>query len=179
MSKVCTKCDREKPVGEFYTSSSTRGGYSYWCKECSRKTAMRHHYANRDKKNNQSKAWKAANPGYAAAYRKRIKAENPEKVFLQDRKSGLLKDYGLTIADYDHMFARQNGRCAICKQTQSSTLRGKPRMLSVDHDHSTGKIRGLLCNLCNRGIGALRDSPMLLSAAIEYLTHADSGLTCR
>lgn len=79
----------------------------------------------------------------------------------------------MTPADYDAMLASQGGRCAICGRTDEivPTQRGsgQRRRFCVDHDHDTGRVRGILCNLCNTGIGALRHDPMLLRAAIDYL----------
>lgn len=64
------------------------------------------------------------------------------------------------------MLAAQNGGCAICSTT---TPDGNARRFHVDHDHETGKIRGLLCHSCNTGIGKLRDDPDLLLSAVAYL----------
>jgi len=75
--------------------------------------------------------------------------------------------YGLTPAQYDEMLTRQDGVCAICRMGNSAYDR-----LHVDHDDRTGKIRGLLCNNCNRGIGHLKDSIPNLRAAIRYLKDA-------
>lgn len=73
-----------------------------------------------------------------------------------------------TEADYAAMHADQDGKCAIC-----STPRSR---LSVDHDHITGKNRGLLCSQCNWGLGQFRDNPQLLENAIRYLKeNADGG----
>ena len=69
--------------------------------------------------------------------------------------------YGITLADYEAMFARQGGACAICKRT------GMP--LCVDHCHRTGEVRGLLCRRCNRASGFYEDNPDLLLAAAAYL----------
>ena len=56
--------------------------------------------------------------------------------------------YGITIEDYDRMYEEQGGRCAICRTDQPG---GAGERFSVDHDHETGKVRGLLCNNCNTG----------------------------
>jgi hypothetical protein len=74
--------------------------------------------------------------------------------------------YGITLADYDRMLAAQGGCCAICG-TDAPTF-GKGHF-SVDHDHATGAVRGLLCDNCNTGIGKLRDDPAILRAALVYL----------
>lgn len=70
--------------------------------------------------------------------------------------------YGLRPGEYDARFRDQKGLCAICEQPSE-------RVLHVDHDHATGKVRGLLCTHCNRGLGAFRDSILDLRRAIEYL----------
>lgn len=90
------------------------------------------------------------------------------------RRKHTLSQVGLTIEDYDGWLAAQGGVCAICKQPEPHTN----KRLSVDHDHRTGKARGLLCSFCNPGLGMFRDSIATLSAAIEYLkrTGSYSGL---
>jgi hypothetical protein len=80
--------------------------------------------------------------------------------------------FGLEYGEYDVMLENQVGVCAICgnpetcKDSRNAT---QIRALAVDHDHETGKVRGLLCHACNRGIGSLKDDPVLLQKAIEYL----------
>lgn len=73
------------------------------------------------------------------------------------------KQFGIGLAEYNQLMTAQNGVCAICHQ------KGKQK-LAIDHDHETGKVRGLLCGPCNRGIGLLRDSADLLREAVEYLS---------
>jgi Recombination endonuclease VII len=62
-------------------------------------------------------------------------------------------------------------RCAICNQEERKVTRGKVVMLAVDHDHATGKVRGLLCHTCNVALGLLQDSPGLLANALSYVRH--------
>lgn len=75
--------------------------------------------------------------------------------------------YGLTPADLDRMHAEQGGLCAICGYPPD----GKASMaiLHVDHDHNTGKVRALLCQKCNKGLGTFRDNPAILQKAAWYL----------
>jgi hypothetical protein len=73
--------------------------------------------------------------------------------------------YGMEPADYARMLNEQGGVCAIC----SAVDRVPGRALSVDHDHTTGRVRGLLCTTCNSGVGQFYDDPALLEAAIRYL----------
>ncbi len=79
--------------------------------------------------------------------------------------------YKITPSEYSAMFSQQNGRCKICNlpETTVDTRYGRTRTLSVDHDHKTGKIRGLLCEQCNRALGMLKDNRLLLEKAILYL----------
>lgn len=77
--------------------------------------------------------------------------------------------FGLSHVDYYSILAGQNGRCLIC--ASDSPGKGHKRFL-VDHDHATGKLRGLLCTYCNTGIGMFRDRPDLMLAAIKYLNEA-------
>lgn len=83
---------------------------------------------------------------------------------------GLQKNFGLTIDDYNQILKKQNGVCAICFK-KSEKAKGRWGKLYVDHCHKTGKIRGLLCNRCNLGLGHFEDSPELLFSATNYLSH--------
>lgn len=84
----------------------------------------------------------------------------------------LQRKYGLSLGEYEKMLQNQNGHCAICGTTEFS---GKGKKPHVDHCHKTGKIRALLCNQCNVGLGAFRDSPELMEAAINYIKkHGDT-----
>lgn len=86
-----------------------------------------------------------------------------------------LKLYGLSEQQYADMLAAQGGVCAICDQDEPSAhgRTGKQFRLSVDHCHVTGRIRGLLCQKCNRAIGLLGDDAELLRKAIEYLEQME------
>lgn len=82
------------------------------------------------------------------------------------RKYYLKKLYNMSVEDYEKMLEQQNYKCAICGQHET-----QKRVLSVDHCHKTGKVRGALCAACNRGIGSLKESKEVLEAAINYLQH--------
>jgi hypothetical protein len=82
-----------------------------------------------------------------------------------NHKGNLKRKFGLTPEQYDLIYQAQGGKCAICQ-----VATGKTKKLAVDHDHKTGKIRGLLCSTCNRMIlGTLRDDITALQRAIDYL----------
>jgi Autographiviridae endonuclease VII len=81
----------------------------------------------------------------------------PERI----RDTDLRIRYGISLADYNAMHARQNGRCAICGTAEEK--------LVVDHNHTTGQVRELLCHLCNAMIGCAREDIAILTSAVAYL----------
>lgn len=97
---------------------------------------------------------------------KQTRKNKPEYYRHKRRQYGLKQSYNLTLEQYDEMLKQQNGCCAICGTDKPT---GKWSSFAVDHNHTTGEVRGLLCNECNRGIGYLKDSPELLIKASEYL----------
>lgn len=113
--------------------------------------------AHKEHKQRQNKAWKAANPERVKAIVKRYYASHPEMV-----RARRVRKYGLTYEQFAGMVSAQNGACLICREVP-------PDVLRVDHCHATGRIRGLLCRHCNTGIGMLKDSPVLVASALEYL----------
>lgn len=87
----------------------------------------------------------------------------------RNRRSLLKARYGITIEQYDAMLISQGGCCAICRT--SSVIRKNDKNFHVDHDHVTGKVRGLLCVRCNLGIGCFGDGrgTLLIDAAAAYV----------
>ena len=111
-------------------------------KAATKARAKAHYESNREEQIARKTAWNRANP--AARRRVHLKAK-----------------YGITPEDYNSMYAEQEGRCGICRDAHS--------LLVVDHDHETGRIRGLLCRKCNAAIGQLKDDPALLWRALAWL----------
>lgn len=96
--------------------------------------------------------------------------ENREKYMPTDRQAHdkyLQRTYGITIEDFDEMLEQQDGTCAICDGANADSARN--RRLTVDHDHNTEKVRGLLCFTCNTSIGKLGDTYDALQKAADYL----------
>jgi len=95
-------------------------------------------------------------------------ADNTERAGDNRRRHNLGK-YNLTVDEYNSMLASQGGACAICGNPETKTRQGKVMRLCVDHCHSSGRVRGLLCNNCNRALGLLRDDADVLRKAVGYL----------
>lgn len=100
------------------------------------------------------------------AYNPEVRRHSYEKRKIEcleySRTYHLQRKFNLTPEQYQTMVDNQDGVCAICKNTCTKSL-------AVDHDHTTGKVRGLLCNSCNRGLGYLKDSKVILENALRYL----------
>jgi hypothetical protein len=100
-------------------------------------------------------------------HKRNYEKAHPRKHQIWKREWFLKHTYGITLEDETRMIKEQSGRCAICGDPLNSPGIAGP--FCIDHDHSTGKIRGLLCDKCNRGIGCFNDDPKNLKSAIEYL----------
>ena len=105
---------------------------------------------------------------YAKARARRIREADP----LRPKADTIKHRYGITLADYEVLLVNQLGVCAICRLPESvlSYKTKQPYKLAVDHCHATGKIRGLLCQRCNKGLGLLKDSVRRVLRASRYLS---------
>lgn len=95
--------------------------------------------------------------------------DHPEEAARHKRNHHLLMKFGITADEADALLAEQGGVCPICREEISDARGYEPH---IDHDHETGQVRGILCFLCNAGLGQFRDNPDRLRAAIVYLERA-------
>jgi len=101
-----------------------------------------------------------------AAYSAEWYQRNKERMRERMRVTAYMRRYGITIEEYEILLAEQNNGCAIC----AALTGANGKRLSVDHNHQTGEVRGLLCDDCNTALGKFKDSPSLLAKAINYLS---------
>ena len=99
------------------------------------------------------------------AYNRKYWHVNKERWKVSGRNNWLKRNYGISLEQYNELFARQKGCCAICDKHQSE----QKRVMAVDHCHSTKAVRGLLCFECNTALGKFRDNPGYLIKAMAYL----------
>lgn len=111
-------------------------------------------------KNEYQRQWRALNPDKCKEYAERRDKEGTREKAWQRR-------YGITRQDYETLLELQGDSCAICK-TMDVGRKGHTHF-HVDHDHETGKVRGLLCDLCNRGLGYFKDDAYLMMKGAKYL----------
>lgn len=149
MIKKCTVCKGEKPLDCFYNYKRSKDGKAYRCKICDDEA------------------------------RKRWKQNNPKTAHRSQRNRNLKHKYGVDIDWYDNQLKRQKGGCGICgiKENKASYGVNKSLNFSVDHCHETDKVRGLLCNNCNRALGLFGDDVKVLESALVYLTKVGYGDT--
>lgn len=87
------------------------------------------------------------------------------------------RNYGVSETEYLAMWEQQGGVCAICGKPETKVHKGAPVLMAVDHNHQTGKVRGLLCYVCNLGLGIFRDDRDLIQRAVDYLHETDDERT--
>lgn len=107
------------------------------------------------------KQWEKANQDNRRTYAREYKRNNKSRCRGYDLK----RLYDISPGDYDRMLLDQNDSCAICKKHQ----REFKRALEIDHNHTTEKVRGLLCHCCNTAIGLLKEDDSILQSAIDYV----------
>lgn len=123
------------------------------CEDCGRASSRAWYHANKEKAREQAARFLERNPDYYKCPDRMLKAQ--------------VKRYNLTVEEYKDLERSQGGLCAIC--CGPPTGRGT---LHIDHCHSTGKVRGLLCTQCNTGLGMMNDDLGLLRLATSYLERA-------
>lgn len=176
--KTCTKCLKEKSESDFHRSKNMPDGRVYYCKECAcaltrawganypdkRKAAAANYYRNnRERVRIRAKEYGMKNRERLSAANKRYRESHKNEI----KNMILRRMYGISLESYESMFRAQNGGCKICGK---QNLDGK--RLYVDHNHTTGTVRGLLCKKCNSGIAYFFEDEGLLNSAIEYLRNA-------
>lgn len=153
--RTCRECGETLPLEDF---PQTKTGRQHKCVTCVANYHARYYLANRDR----IRAQQAQRPSDPA---------DPVKNRIR-----LLRKYGLTVNEFDELFESQGRACAICRRTAPGG-----RNWNIDHDHnccpgpgSCGKcVAGILCALCNPGLGLFNHDPALLDAAADYITsHA-------
>ena len=181
--KRCPECGVEKPISDFSRNAARSDGLQFYCKICfSRRGAEAY-------RRRQARLGKSVRispevpdgyrwcPGCQKAqpltnwHKNRTQASGLVSKCKECRKpeghaDHLRRTYGITVEEHDRLLAQQDGKCAVC---------GDDNPTHTDHDHVSGKVRGLLCGRCNLGIGLFLDDPVRMEAAMEYLerTSAD------
>lgn len=161
--KRCTKCGELRPLDQFYAAKGTKDGLRGDCKLCFKERAKARYPLVREQTIARVKKWQQENRERHLETQRRIKAKPEYK--RRERARHLWKKYGMTLEEYDALLHAQDGVCAICRRPPRDDI-----SLHLDHDHTTGERRGLLCFKCNNALGDFDDDAERLLRAYVYLT---------
>lgn len=170
-SKRCKWCGKTKPLTDFYRHGQSKDGRRPECKACTAARRKRWYAANRAGEIERVKAWQRENSERYAARLRDWRALNREHKRLADREGHLRRKFGITQAEYEQMLDAQGGGCGVCGDAPRPG-----QALHVDHDHRTGRVRGLLCVNCNNGLGQFKEAPGRVRMALEYLEAGEPVL---
>ncbi len=145
--KQCKSCNQKKPLDQFYSEPRVSDGRTARCKACIKAAASVHYSINKEN------------------ILKRNKAEYSSE---QERDKKLQRTYGISTEIYEHMLKEQGYKCKICPSTDPKHNSGK---FVVDHCHTNGQVRGLLCGECNLMLGKAHDNIATLQNEIIYLSE--------
>jgi len=161
--KRCGSCKEMKDLDAFWENPKAATGYHSWCRECSARIR------------GEARKTNPTDPAKARIYSQTYKERNPEAYKATERRQALRK-FNMTPEEYDAKWTEQAGLCAICQQPEDTfdSKIGRVRKLAVDHCHTTGDNRGLLCTRCNTAIGLMQDNPDRLRTAADYIERSRS-----
>lgn len=162
----CIGCTVEKDAtpDNFFKHHQIPGGLDRKCKECVLKKRQESYVRRLDRIHEKRKVIRDANKDSINANQRKWRKNHTE----YNKKYMLRYHFSMSYDEYQAMLQKQNGGCAVC-----SGVNKNGRALSVDHNHNTGKKRGLLCSNHNLGIGYFKDNPDHLEAAAKYLREND------
>ena len=162
--KTCPKCSTKKSLSEFYPNRSTSDKLDVLCSSCKRQEAREYGLSHLAERKAYHEKWIIANRITLKARRRAHYLAHKKESNLATRKTHIRMKYGITLEEYDAMLSSQKNICLICGTYISG------RNAHLDHCHKTHKLRGFLCNNCNAGLGMFKDSKLLLTSAIAYLS---------
>lgn len=132
------------------------------CTSCNNARAKKWKAENKEKVKEQKRKWSLKNKDKNKVYASKV---TPQK----QRQYSIKGFFGLSWEEYTTLYLASNGKCGICSIKLSMSKEEGTHTAHIDHNHITGKVRGILCRSCNRGIGYLNDSSDRLFLAADYL----------
>ena len=178
--RICRVCGIEKKLDDFYASPKCKDGHQNICKRCSIIKSTEYRKTHYEQVLTYNREYRRNNPEFRARlavknkeYRnrpevkernKKLKHEYWKTVRDEYRGRFLLRKYGITMEDRNEMIDKQEGKCATCGNILDLGFN-----THVDHCHSTGKVRGILCSSCNAAIGYIKDDPRIANNIASYL----------
>jgi hypothetical protein len=170
-TKTCRDCSEKKPLDQFPLRN---GKPDTWCLAC-RKIYQQKSWAKRREHHSEwRKNWYKNNrQEHLNKCRERYQKRDKAELRFKGWKNKLKSLFNMTVEEYQMILEEQNNVCAICGEPEKIKKSDETQRLSVDHDHKTGKVRGLLCHACNTGLGKFKDSTELMQKAIAYIQSSN------
>jgi hypothetical protein len=144
--KKCYRCEQVKPISEFGKSNHLKDGYCSNCKDCENKKA----------RDNRAKR----------------KKEDPKKYKRINKNNNFKRLYGITLEEFDQMFERAGSQCEICSKGLVKEREGSKgptdNVAVLDHCHTTGTVRAILCSQCNTALGLMKEDPTKIRQLADY-----------
>jgi hypothetical protein len=144
-TKMCTRCNKKKTLLHFTKNRQQKDGHSCYCKSCTKILVKTR--------------WKPDSTKKKKAQAKYARSDKGRRVL---RNASYKHRYGISLDVYEEMFNEQEGKCKMCNSPSD-------KLLVVDHDHITNKVRGLLCQRCNCFLGYIESDGLLIKLAKLYL----------
>lgn len=165
----CSKCGIEKPSESFRKDKRRSTGLHSWCKRCACDLEHARYVRDGERMRTRLRIAYQRNPEKSRTYNRARYHKRKDA----HRNSRLIRIFGISSADYGDLLAQQGGVCAICGGLETRVNHDTVQNLSVDHNHSTGTTRNLLCGNCNEGFGLFKESPVIIEAALVYAKKWD------
>lgn len=174
--KRCSKCGEVKPCTEFYKRKDSRDGLEGRCKLCAnkdkkstpeknRERSRKYYHSHKELCNRKTRDWKDRNREKYLSNLREYRRGHPQEYNPEKGRIATIRSHGISPSYFENLRTAQSNECAICH---------KKEKLVIDHDHKTGKVRGLLCRNCNLAIGYLEDDPILSICVSKYLMDTQS-----
>ena len=164
-TKLCPKCGQDLPFDLFHSHKGKKYNLKSWCKICDNTNMAERRKSDllwAQQRNENNARYRGENPEKVKEYSRKYEAKPESRIRARER--AYQRKYGLSIEQVASMLKDQNHACKICDISLPTTTDAR-----VDHDHQTGKVRGILCHPCNVALGLFKDSKENLAKAIRYL----------
>jgi len=156
MTRLCSSCKQTKPLVEFTRNKKGKDGYYHYCLKCN---------CEKSKRSRHSKSPEDYEIYRTSERARNAKVRSTRKGLHMLSMSSVKTSYNITKADLQNLLNKQKGLCVICKADFGTELRGPKksdiRQYDIDHCHETGKVRGLLCPICNKILGFVEQSKVM------------------
>ena len=173
--KRCTKCGNRFDLESFHYSKGTRDKRTTWCRDCTNKHNRERVYPIQTEGTRRCTSCREVKPR-TEFYARPNSSDGRKSICIEcDRWNVNARKYGLTRGKFYGLLWAQGNRCAACRAEEPPPERGRALGWHIDHDHVTGKVRGILCRFCNTALGLAQEDAARLRALAEYIEACEQN----